>query len=94
MPRALWNGTVLAESEETVVVENNHYFPPDSIRREHFEPSRRTSHCAWKGKARYYDVVVGGERRTDAAWCYPKPRKAASHIRDHVAFARGISVES
>lgn len=90
--KAIWNGQVLAESDATVVVEGNHYFPPDSIRREHFQPSDKTTHCSWKGDASYYDVVVGSETNADAAWYYTAPYDAAKEIRDHVAFWRGVEV--
>ena len=93
MPRATWKGTVIAESARTVVVEGNHYFPPESVRREHLRPSASQTTCPWKGVACYYDVEVGGERTRDAAWYYPEPKPAAASIRDHVAFWRGVVVE-
>lgn len=91
--RAVWNGTVLAESASTVVVEGNHYFPPESLVREHFEPSDQHSTCPWKGRASYYDVVVGGDRNAGAAWFYPETKPKAEEIRGHVAFWRGVKVE-
>ena len=91
--KATWKGTVLAESDETVVVEGNHYFPADSLRREHFRESRTHTTCPWKGVASYYDVVVGGEVNADAAWYYPEPLDAAKQIKDYVAFWRGVRVE-
>jgi uncharacterized protein (DUF427 family) len=91
--RATWNGTVLAESDDTVVVEGNHYFPPDAVRREHVEPSSEHSTCPWKGEASYYDVVVDGDRNPGAAWYYPEPKPAAAEIAGHVAFWRGVDVE-
>jgi uncharacterized protein (DUF427 family) len=91
--KATWKGTVLAESDETVVVEGNHYFPADSLRREHFRESATQTHCPWKGEASYYDVVVGGETNADAAWYYPEPSDAAKQIKDRVAFWRGVRVE-
>jgi uncharacterized protein (DUF427 family) len=91
--KATWNEAVLAESDDTVVVEGNHYFPPDSIRREHFRESETHTVCPWKGTASYYDVVVGGEVNRDAAWYYPQPKDAARQIKDHVAFWRGVRVE-
>ena len=91
--KATWKGAVLAESDETVVVEGNHYFPADSIRREHFRESETHSHCPWKGEASYYDVLVGGEVNADAAWYYPEPKDAAKEIKDRVAFWRGVRVE-
>ena len=91
--RATWKGEVLAESDETVVVEGNHYFPADSIRREHFRESATHTVCPWKGTASYYDVVVGDEVNKDAAWFYPEPKQAAREIKDRVAFWRGVRVE-
>ena len=91
--KATWNGTVLAESDDTVVVEGNQYFPADSIKREHFRESDTHTVCPWKGTASYYDVVVGGETNKDAAWYYPEPKDAAKEIKDHVAFWRGVKVE-
>jgi len=92
MPTATWNGAVLAQSDETIVVEGNHYFPPDSIERDHFEPIDRTSVCPWKGTASYYDVVVDGARNAGAAWYYPQPKDAAAEIKDHMAFWKGVEV--
>lgn len=94
MPKARWNGTVLAESDETVVVEGNHYFPPESVKRDLLSDSQTTTRCPWKGMASYYDVVVDGERNPDAAWYYPQPSEAAAEIKDHIAFWRGVQVES
>jgi uncharacterized protein (DUF427 family) len=91
--RATWKGAVLAESEETVVVEGNHYFPADSIKREHFRESATHTTCPWKGVASYYDVSVGGEVNADAAWYYPEPKEAAKEIKGRVAFWRGVRVE-
>ncbi len=93
MPRAVWKGAVLAESDETIVVEGNHYFPPDSLNREHFQDSDRHTRCFWKGQASYYDVVVEGEVYSDAAWYYPMPSRAAEHIKDHVAFYGKVDIE-
>lgn len=90
--KAVWNDTVLAESDDTVVVEGNHYFPPDSLRREHFQESSHHTTCPWKGEASYYSVVAGGETNENAAWTYPSPKEAASQIKDHVAFWRGVEV--
>jgi len=90
--KAIWKDTVIAESDDTVVVEGNHYFPPASINQEMFEESPKTTTCPWKGKASYYDVVVGGERNAGAAWYYPEPKDAASEIKDHVAFWNGVTV--
>jgi uncharacterized protein (DUF427 family) len=91
--KAIWHDTVLAESDETVVVEGNHYFPPDSVARAHFRDSSTETTCPWKGQARYYDVVVGEAVNADAAWYYPEPKEAAAQIRDYVAFWRGVRVE-
>lgn len=93
MPKATWNGVVLAESEDTVVVEGNHYFPIESVKEEHLRPSSHRTVCPWKGQAGYYDVVVDGEVNKDAAWYYPDPSPAARQIKDHVAFWRGVKVE-
>ena len=93
MPRATWRGAVLAESDDTVVVEGNHHFPPASIDRAHFRESSKRSTCPWKGVASYYAVVVDGEVNRDAAWYYPSPKSAAAQIRDRVAFWRGVVVE-
>jgi uncharacterized protein (DUF427 family) len=91
--RAIWNGAVLAESDDTVVVEGNHYFPADSIRREHFRPSDTHTTCPWKGVASYYDVVVGDDVNRDAAWYYPDVKPAAKAIEGRVAFWKGVRVE-
>ena len=93
MPKALWNGAVLADSDDTVVVEGNHYFPPDALDRQYLEPSSQTTECVWKGTASYYDVVVDGQVNEGAAWYYPEPRPAAESIKDRVAFWRGVTVE-
>jgi len=84
--KAILNGTVLAESDDTEVVENNHYFPPASLNEAYLEPSDHRTTCPWKGEAHYYDVVVDGTRMENAAWYYPAPSDAASQIKDHVAF--------
>jgi uncharacterized protein (DUF427 family) len=86
VPRATLNGRVLAESGSTEVVEGNHYFPPESLNREHFEDSSTTTHCPWKGDASYYTVSVDGEKVKDAAWYYPTPKDAAANIKGHAAF--------
>jgi len=91
--RAIWKGVVLADSDETVVVEGNHYFPAGSVRREHFRESETHTVCPWKGTASYYDVVVGGEVNADAAWYYPEAKDAAKEIEGRVAFWRGVRVE-
>ncbi len=91
--KATWKGAVLAESDETVVVEGNHYFPPESVNREYFRESSTHTTCPWKGVASYYDVVVGGETNKDAAWFYPETKDAAKEIEGRVAFWRGVKVE-
>jgi uncharacterized protein (DUF427 family) len=90
--KAEWNGTVIARSDDTVVVEGNHYFPADSVAAEHLAPNDATSVCPWKGTASYYDVVVGGQVNPGAAWYYPAPKEAASQIKDRVAFWKGVTV--
>ena len=91
--KATWKGAVLAESDETVVVEGNHYFPAESVNREYFRESGTHTTCPWKGEASYYDVVVGDEVNADAAWYYPEPKEAAKEIKGRVAFWRGVRVE-
>jgi len=93
MARAIWNGAVLAESDDFEVVEGNVYFPPASLNKEYFEESSHTSVCGWKGLANYYTVHVDGERNKDAAWYYDAPKPAASNIQGHVAFWKGVQVE-
>ena len=93
MARAIWNGVVVAESDQFETVEGNIYFPPDAIKSEHFTETETTSVCPWKGTARYYDLVVGGERNADAAWYYPTTKEAANNITGYVAFWRGVTVE-
>jgi uncharacterized protein (DUF427 family) len=90
--KATWNGTVLAESDRTVVVEGNHYFPPESIRKEHFRPSDTHTICPWKGTASYYTVEVDRKQNPDAAWFYPEPKDAARQIAGYVAFWKGVTV--
>jgi len=91
--RAIWKSEVIAESENTVVVEGNHYFPPESVNKEYLESSQTTTVCPWKGTAHYYSILVGGEENRDAAWYYPDPKEAAAEIKDHVAFWRGVDVQ-
>ena len=93
MAKATWNDAVLAESDATIVVEGNHYFPPAAIRREHFRDSATHTVCGWKGTASYYDVVVGDAINRDAAWYYPLTKDAAKNIEGYVAFWHGVSVE-
>jgi uncharacterized protein (DUF427 family) len=90
--KAIWKETVMAESDNTVVIEGNHYFPPDSVRQEYLAPSDTHSTCPWKGKASYYHVRVGDQTNSDAAWYYPEPKEAAKSIAGHVAFWRGVKV--
>lgn len=92
MPRAIWNGVVLAESDDTVVVEGNHYFPGESLRDEFFLDSEATSVCPWKGRASYLTVEVDGAVNRDAAWYYPDPSRAARDITGRVAFWHGVRV--
>lgn len=93
MVRATFRGTVIAESDDTVVVEGNHYFPPEAVKHEYLEPSASHTTCGWKGVASYHHVVIDGEQATDAAWFYPDPKDAAKQIKDRVAFWRGVVVE-
>lgn len=92
MARAIWNNQVIAESFSTKVVEGNHYFPRESVNEEFLRPSDTHTTCHWKGEANYYSLEVDGASNPDAAWTYPEPREAAAHIKDHVAFWRGVTV--
>lgn len=94
MAKATWNGVVIAESDTYETVEGNIYFPREAIVDAHFEPSDHHTTCGWKGVASYFHVVVNGERNENAAWFYPEPKSAAGKIKDHVAFWKGVSVES
>ncbi len=94
MAKAIWNGVVLAESDRCEMVEGNHYFPPDAVKREFLNSSDSHTECPWKGTASYYHLEVNGQRNPDAAWYYPEPRAAARQIKDHVAFWKGVKVES
>ncbi len=91
--KAIWNNTVLAESDETVEVEGNQYFPRESLNQEYFEESTHTSVCPWKGTANYFTLRVDGEENPDAAWYYAEPKEAAREISGHVAFWKGVTVE-
>ena len=93
MARATWNGTLLVESDDTVVVEGNHYFPVDAVVDGALQPSDTQSVCPWKGTASYYDVIAGGEVNKDAAWYYPEPKDAAKEITGRLAFWKGVVVE-
>ena len=90
--RATWNGVVLAESDDTVQVEGNHYFPRASLEEQYLEPSDHHTTCAWKGEASYFDVVVDGQRNPAAVWWYPQPKEGAEAVADRVAFWKGIEV--
>jgi uncharacterized protein (DUF427 family) len=90
--KALWNNKVIAESADTVVVEGNHYFPPDSIATEFFKPSATTTVCPWKGTASYYTLDVDGKQNPDAAWYYPDTKPAADEIKGRIAFWKGVQV--
>jgi len=96
MPKAIWNGAVLAEAEaaRTQVVEGNVYFPPEALNKAYFRESQTHTVCSWKGTASYFDVVVDGKVNPDAAWFYPETKDAAKHVKGHVAFWKGVSVES
>ncbi|MFQ5665482.1 MAG: DUF427 domain-containing protein [Candidatus Binatia bacterium] len=93
MPRAIWNGVVLAQSDRCEVVEGNQYFPPSTVNRSYLKESATQTVCAWKGTASYYDIVVNGEANKNAAWYYRDPKDAAKQIKDHVVFWRGVKVE-
>lgn len=90
--KAVWNGQVIAESGDTVVVEGNHYFPAESLNTEYFQPSETHSVCGWKGTASYHDIVVNGETNRDAAWYYPDTKAEAKNIENHVAFWKGVQI--
>ena len=90
--KALWNGKVIADSDQTLVVEGNHYFPPDSVNPEYLRDSSTTTVCGWKGTASYYDLVVDGRTNPGAAWYYPSPKDAAQQIRGRIAFWKGVQV--
>jgi uncharacterized protein (DUF427 family) len=94
MARALWNGTVIAESDDTVVVEGNHYFPRASLKTDLFSDSDKHTVCSWKGTASYYTLTVDGETNKDAAWYYPEPKEAAAEVQHRVAFWKGVVVEA
>lgn len=93
MIRAVWNGAVLAEAERTVRLEGTDYFPPEAVRREFMSDSSATSYCSWKGTAHYYTVTVGDQVNPEAGWYYPNPSPRAHHIKDHVAFWKGVRIE-
>ncbi len=91
--KAIWNNQIIAESSETIVVENNHYFPSDSIKSELFDESDTKTTCPWKGEASYKSLEVNGETNKDAAWYYPQPKDAAKKIAGYFAFGKGINIE-
>lgn len=91
--KAIWNDTVIAESEDTIEVENNQYFPPEAIKSEFFQLSDTHSVCPWKGKASYFHLKVGDEKNADAAWFYPHPKPEAAQIKNYVAFWKGVEVK-
>lgn len=93
MPKATWNDAVLAESQQTEIVDGNHYFPPHTLNHEHFRQCAAETICGWKGTASYYDVVVGDDVNEQAAWYYPDPKEAAANIKGHVAFWKGVVIE-
>ena len=90
--KAIWNNEVIAESDNTVVIEGNHYFPPSSIKNEFLVESGTLTVCPWKGEAHYYDIIVDDNLNKDAAWYYPDPKTEAAEIKDHVAFWRGVQI--
>jgi uncharacterized protein (DUF427 family) len=92
MVQAIWNGVVIADSNDTVVVEGNHYFPPDSVKAEYLAFSNHRTSCAWKGQAQYHSLLVKGELNPDAVWFYPEPSEAAANIKGRMAFWKGVTV--
>lgn len=94
MAIARWNGEIIAKSDQTTIVEGNHYFPVDSVREDVLRPSDTHTTCPWKGEASYYTLQVNGEENVDAAWYYPEPKEEAEMIRDHVAFWNGVEVSA
>lgn len=92
MMKAVWNGAVIAESDQTVVVEGNHYFPRNAVKQEYLKESSTHTICPWKGQASYYTIEVNGQRNNDAAWYYPEPKEAAREIKDRIAFWHGVQV--
>ena len=93
MAKAIWENAVLAESDRTIEIEGNQYFPPDAVKKEFFGPSDQHTTCPWKGLASYYNVEVNGKRNPNAAWYYPEPKPEAKQIKDYVAFWKGVIVE-
>jgi len=93
MPKAIWNGAVVAESDRCEIVEGNHYFPPQTVKREYLGESSTHTECHWKGTCSYYDVVVDGKANRDAAWYYPDTQPAADNIKGYIAFWKGVKIE-
>lgn len=93
MAKAIWNGQVVAESDQTEVVDGNHYFPVEAIEQEFFKPSETTSVCGWKGTASYYNLVVDGQENKDAVWCYRDPKPEAENLKGRYAFWKGVEVQ-
>lgn len=94
MPRAVWNGAVLAESHTCIELEGNFYFPPESVRMEYLKKSKTTTVCPWKGNASYYTIEVDRQCLEDGAWCYPEPKEAAKHLKNHFVFWKGVQVDA
>jgi uncharacterized protein (DUF427 family) len=92
--KAVWKNMTLAESSDTIVIEDNHYFPPESVKKEYLQESQMHSTCPWKGEASYYDIVIDGDVNKDAAWYYPEPKEAAKQIKNYVAFWKGVEIVS
>jgi uncharacterized protein (DUF427 family) len=92
--KAVWKNVTLAESNDTIIIENNHYFPPESVKKEYLQESQMHSTCPWKGEASYYDIVIDGDVNKDAAWYYPEPKEAAKPIKNYVAFWKGVEIVS
>ena len=92
--KAIWNDTIIAESNDTLMIENNHYFPPNSIKKEFFKPSNTHTNCPWKGVASYYTIEVNGQTNPDAAWYYPETKALAKQLKGYVAFWKGVEIEN
>ena len=90
--KAIWNNETVAESDDTIIIEGNHYFPPESVKIEYLVDSSTSTTCPWKGEASYYDIVIGDDINKDAAWFYPEPKEKAKEIKDYVAFWRGVRI--
>ena len=93
MVKAVWKDDVIAESQNTIMIEGNHYFPPQDVRRDYLVASNYRSTCPWKGEAHYYDILINGEKNENAAWYYPQPKEKALQIKDYVAFWKGVAIE-